>query len=119
MTTITNGTDVISPDLVLGYKSSRTARTVIHDILDRSDPDVSLRAAASRSGTLELLFADETAATNAETLHTGISVWSILDPDRASVAMSYVVADGDIERELDDETRNAWVVRVPYREVTP
>lgn len=119
MPTITNGTDIITPVLVNGFTSSREARTVVHDILDRPAPDTSLRESGSRTGTLELLFTGEASAFAAETLHAGISVWSISDPDRPSIAMTYVVAGGSVERELDDETRDLWLVRVPFREVTP
>ena len=34
--------------------------------------------------------------------------------------MSYVLADGgELARELDDETRDAWIVRVGFQEVAP
>jgi hypothetical protein len=116
-TTITNGVDTITPTLVNGYRSGRPSRNVEHDILDRPDPDVSLQEAGTRKGTLELVFDTEADAAEAEELHAGISTWSLVNTDHSGVAMTYVLAAGsDLERELDD-TRKAWIVRVPYREV--
>lgn len=119
-TTITNGTDVLEPILVLGYRTGRPSRNVEHDILDRADPDISFQPAGTRKGTLELLFDTEAAAEEAELLHAAIATWTISDPERTTVAMSYVLAQGgELERELDDDTRNVWIVRVPFREVLP
>jgi hypothetical protein len=116
-TTITNGVDTITPTLVNGYRSGRPSRNVEHDILDRADPDVSLQPAGTRKGTLELVFDTEADAVAAETLHAGISTWLLGNTDHASVDMAYVLAaGGEVELELDD-TRKAWVVRVPFREV--
>jgi hypothetical protein len=116
-TTITNGVDTITPTLVNGYRTARPSRNIEHDILDRADPDVSLQAAGTRSGVLELVFDTEADAAEAEDLHAGTSTWLLGNTDHTTVDMAYVLAaGGTLERELDD-TRKAWIVRVPYREV--
>lgn len=117
MTTITHGAGVITPTIVDGYSARRTANTVVHDILNRSNPDVSLRAFGLRSGALTLVFADQTTALDAYAVLSVPQVLSIMDPDVESIGMSFVVADGDLEIALDEETRSVYVVTVPFREV--
>lgn len=118
MTTITNGTATIAPTIVTGWKAARSVRTIAHDIIGRSDPDVTFAPAGLRSGTLEVLFDDEAAATVAFDLLIGAYEWTLADPDRASVGMTFVVAGGDAEFDLEDESRDLWLIRVPYREVS-
>jgi hypothetical protein len=65
-----------------------------------------------------MLFEDEAAATTAYTLLHGEYRWTLTDPDRpTSVGITFAVVDGDTAFELEDETRNLWLIRVPYREV--
>lgn len=118
MTTLTNGTDIVTPILVTGYESAREAQTIVHRVLGRAEPEVVLQDASLRTGTLEMLFASEADALAAEQAHAVAAVWSLTDPDRDSLGMSYVVAGGDISRVLDDETRSYWFVSVPFVEVS-
>lgn len=117
-TTLTNGTDTVTPVLVTGYESARETQTVVHRVIGRADPDISLRPAALRTGTLELLFDSETDAEAAELAHAQAAIWTLTDFDRSTVGMSYVVADGSVTRTLDDETRTYWTVAVPFVEVS-
>jgi hypothetical protein len=117
-TTLSNGTDTIAPDLVDGYESSRTARTLTHDVIGRADPDITLRPADTRKGQLRLVFGDEAAAAAAEISHAGTSVWTLTTSDLTTIGMRYVVAEGDVTRILD-ATRACWIVTVPFREVLP
>jgi hypothetical protein len=118
-TIITSGADTLEPTLVTGYASRREARSIVHTILGRENPDVTFRPASLRSGQLELLFTGESESLDAEQLHATGQTFALISTDRASVEMTYVVADGTIERELDDATRDVWIVRVPFQEVTP
>jgi hypothetical protein len=107
---------------------------------------VTTRPAGLRRGTLKLVFGDaaatgseyvivdgiivpaedapinpaEDASRDAELLHaTGTGVFHLSDPDRASLDLFYVVdQDGAITRELDDATRDVWIVTVAFHEVT-
>lgn len=115
--TFSNGLDTVTPDLVLGISAAREARTVVHDILERTDPDASIRPAALRKGTAELFFLDEFDVDDAAALFAGAHVWTLTDPERLSLEMVFVVAEGAIETELDPQTRTRWLLRVPYREV--
>lgn len=118
MTTISHAGGVITPTIVDGYQARREARTIVHPIVNRSNPDVTLRAAGLRVGQLRCVFAVEAAAVDAFNVFAVPQVFALTDPDRA-IGMSFVVADGEIEIGLDDETRDVWVIVVPFVEVTP
>jgi hypothetical protein len=115
-TIITSGADTLNPTMVLGYSSSRLAGNIIHPVLGREDPDVTMRPAGLRTGTLELLFTGETDGKEAEDLHSTTAVFTLTSTDRPSINMSYVAA-GRIGRELDPDTRDVWVVRIEFQEV--
>jgi hypothetical protein len=114
--TITQGDTTITPALVLGYDSSRTSGNIVHWILGRPDPDITLRPARLRNGTLKLLFRTEAAAAACLSLHSGTGVFTLADPDVSSVGMRYAV-DGSIDISLDPQTLEMWVVSVAYQEI--
>ncbi|MEV4738539.1 MULTISPECIES: hypothetical protein [unclassified Microbacterium] len=116
MTTITHATGVITPTIVDGYTAARSPRTIMHPILGRDADDVTLRPASLRRGSLTLVFALEVDARAAVTALTTPQVLTLADPD-VSIGMSFVVAEDDVTLELDDETRDAWIVTTPFREV--
>lgn len=116
--TLTRGEISASPQQLLGFKSTRTARNLVHDIIDRSDPDITIKPAGLRKGTLELLCLNLAAGLAVEALHAGEGVIALEDTDRPTLDMSYV-ASGAITLELDTQTGIRWVVAVDYQEVTP
>jgi len=118
MSTISNGVDTITPDLVTEYSTSQDARNVYHDILGRADDDVSLSADSLRSGSLALLFEDRAAAWAARALLAAPDVWTLTDPDVPEVGMTFT-RDGALQVELDPETRALWLLSVGYQEVAP
>lgn len=115
-TVITHSSGVITPTAVDGYESARTPRTIVHTILGRSDPDITLRPAGLRSGTLTLVFATGAEASGAEAVLRTPEVFALTNPDVPEMAMSFVVAEGDLRTVLGD-TRQSWNVDVPFREV--
>jgi len=116
MTTLTDGTTTVTPLLVNGWQTARPTRNVVHPIIDREAPEVTLRAAGLRVGTLEVVFGTLADALGAEALHAQAAIITLDDPTVGT--MDYVAAGGDIEVELDSDTRRAWIVRVPFFEVT-
>ena len=119
-TILTSGETVISPTICLSIETRRTAGNIVHDVVGRSDPDVTLRPAGTRTGTLRLGFLGASSEADSETAElalSGVGVWSILSDERESLAFSFIVA-GRIERVLDDITRDDWIVVVEFREVT-
>ena len=116
MATISSGSLTSAPYLVLGYQSSRASGNVIHQIIGRPAPDITLRAAAPRTGTLELFYLNGTAAAACERLHASARVLRFSNPDHPATSMDYV-ASGDISTELD-EGGLRWIVSVDYQEIT-
>lgn len=119
MTTITHSTGQIVPTIVDGYEARREVRNVIHPILGNESPSVTFRPAGLRRGSLRCVFADRVAAQAAfGVLATG-QVFTLADADVPTLDMSFVVDEGDLTIHLDDLTRSAWVVTVPFQEVAP
>lgn len=115
MTTITDGVTTVEPLLVLGWSGTRPLRSVVHQLLGRTDPDVTLRASGVRTGSLEVLCADAASMQEIVDLHAAATVLTISDDVATFVDMTYVVA-GEIAFGLH-EFRNRWVVTIPYQEV--
>jgi hypothetical protein len=134
VSSITHGADTIYPQVVDGWMSTRTRPNRVTPIVGAETVAVTTRPAGLRRGTLKLVFGDaaatgseyapinpaEEASSAAELLHaTGTGVFHLSDPDRASLDLFYVVdQDGAITRELDDATRDVWIVTVAFHEVT-
>lgn len=106
---------VTLPLLVTGYDTARQSRNIVHDLLS-DDIAVILVPARPRSGTLELLYDDETNARGALDLHGQASTFDLVSDERESVNMTYVV-DGEVRLTLEDETRSLWLLAVGYQEV--
>lgn len=119
MATITHSTGTITPEAVNGYSASREARTVVHPILNRSNPDITFRAPGLRKGTLTCVFAVEADALAAFGVFSTPQVLTLTDPDVPTVGMLFVAADGDLTITLDDKTSVVWLVQVPFQEVSP
>jgi hypothetical protein len=118
-TTITDGSTSVVPLLVLTAGHTRTVRTITHDTLgERTDPDVTLRPATTRHGTLELFFDNQTDALTADALHRTAVVLTLTDSVDSTKNMSYVSTGGDMETRRE-VPHDRWLVTVPYREVIP
>lgn len=109
----------VAPVLVDGYESTREALTVVHQVVNKTFPDVTLRAAGPRKGRLRMLFETEADAVNAFAVLSVPQAFTISDPDVPGMAMRFVIAEGDLSIGLDDETRAVWWVEVPFVEVAP
>lgn len=118
-TNITHSAGTITPIVVNGFGASRTARSLVHEILGRPDPDITFRPAGMRSGTLKLVFATGAAAAEAEAVLVVPQVFTLFDVTVPQVGMSFVVAGGDVTSTLDEETMVVWIVEVPFQEVAP
>lgn len=118
-TILTMGETVISPTICLAIESEREPQTVVHEIIGRPDPDVTLRPASTRQGTIRLCFLGDTSETDsaaAEAALGGLGVWTIISDERSTLAFDFIVS-GKLTRVLDDVTRNDWTVEVGFREV--
>lgn len=120
-TTITQGASTITPTVVLGWQGNREAQTIIHYVLGDAVPDATLRPASRHSGRLSLGFQGASSETNsktAETLLSGaVGSFTLVSTERSSLNMVFVVT-GTITRELEDATRDAWIVSFDFQEVS-
>ncbi len=118
MPTITSGTTVITPALILGYESRRSSGNLVHSILGRVDPYITRQPASLRDGTLRLFFLDEASAAACEEAHTVGAAFTLDYPELPTANMTYVLAEGGtLARALDPATRLRWVVSVDYQEI--
>jgi hypothetical protein len=115
-TTITKGVATVTPITVTGYSSTRTTGNILHDVIGRSDVDVTFKAAGLRKGTLEMVFPSLTTVLAAESLHASIGINVLADSDLPALGMRYV-ASGDITVTLHDESRDFWLLSVAFQEV--
>lgn len=114
--TITVGTTVINPIAVEGYEVTRASQNVVHPIPGKPDPDVSLRPAALRSGTITVLFEDEEDAWIAHQALSLGEVCTFETTTRIGLDMSFVTVD-NIDISLDPTTAAAWRVTFGFQEV--
>lgn len=115
-TTISDGTTTITPELVLGYQANQETRNVLHTILGNATPDVTLRPANLRTGTLEMLFLTAEDANVAREMHTYPIVLTFSSTEIPYADMQYVPA-GTVSTVLEDETRSLWTFSVDFQEV--
>ena len=103
------------PTLVLGYDTEQESMNQVYDIIGGGIA-VALVRPRPRSGTLRLFYLTEADADAARELHTRETTFSLVSSERSSIAMTYVL-DGRLRVELDEETRDRWVVEVGYQEI--
>lgn len=118
---ITHSTGTVTPELIDGYQATRPTRTIVHDIINRPHPDITFRPAGLRRGEFRCLFPDQADALSAYAALSIPQVLAISDPDVPAIDMSFIVGpEGEsLAIELDDETRDAWWIVVPFVEVSP
>lgn len=138
---VSDGVNSYTPTAVDGFESSRESATIVHQILGRSNPDITIRPAGLRTGTLRLVFADssssggglyvdedgyiveegpvtvvgETDSKACEDAHAAGGVMSLYSTALVSILMTYV-ANGSIRRSLS-ANRAYWILEVDYHEV--
>lgn len=116
-TLFSRDSDTYTPTLVTGYRSSREPGTLVHPIPGSEDKEFTERPAGLRSGTLTVLFASESdAATFEAALATGEEM-DLTSDERTSIVMTFRPVGAPIDRELEDQTRDLWLVTFGYQEV--
>lgn len=115
-TTISDGMSSVTPVLVVDYAHRRAARTIVHDVIGSSTPDVTLRAAGTREGTLQAVLITQADVTTLDTLLASPTVLTVTSDDEPRLdGLRHVVAGDDPEVRL--EGARTWVVTWTYREV--
>lgn len=115
MATISDGSTTISPPAKLSAADAYESRNIVHELLG-GGVAVTFGAEPLRTGTLAMYFADETSCAAAYLFFKNGYVFELTDVDKPSTNMYFVVA-GAIERELQTDTRDAWILSVDVQEV--
>lgn len=120
-TQITDGVSSITPTDVTVYSSTRTPQTIVHIIPGNPDPAVTLSDANLRSGSITLLFDNDsgtadTDSSGAETLLKLGNLFTLTDTTYPSINMQFVIS-GNVDRALDFDYGN-WTVAFDYTEVS-
>jgi hypothetical protein len=109
--TIDNGDVTLEPELVLGFDTVRPGRSVVHQIIGRAEPDIVLRDAGTRAGTLRLFFVTEADASFAQDELGTPSVWTLDEP-----ALIFSVT-GDVSVSAVGPGYARWTVDAGFQEV--
>jgi len=116
-TTISDGTDTLTPELVDGWEATRAGRTILHTILGSNSPAATVRASAPRTGTLRVVVGtDPSLAADIEAMLSAGKLLTLASTERAAVNMTFVVS-GQVTTSLDSETRSVWLIEAEFQEV--
>lgn len=113
-TTITHAGGTISASMA-AWDASAETRSIVHPILGRSDPDITLRPTGLRRGEFTLVFATGAAAAAAWTVLSDPQPLTLSNSGVIEVAMQFVVAGGDLSHALS--SAGVWSLRVPFQEI--
>lgn len=111
---ITHAGGSITPFAVTEYKVEQQAGNIVHHILGRTDPDITLRPTGLRTGILTLIFTTAAAADDARRQHATGTVFTLTSDAVPALNMSYVLAGalGTIHGNA-----NQWTLAVDFQEV--
>jgi len=122
MTTITQTVSPFTatePEVVDGFESSVDSNNIMHVLANGRTIPV-FRTASLRKGTMRLVYGtDETASRAAEVMFASGEYFELDDADRPSIDGMIFAVSGAIARQLDDETRDVWIVTVEFEELAP
>lgn len=116
MADFTSGATTLTPLLIEGYRSTRDAGNLVHQIVASEWPAITLRPARPRTGRLRILCATLTEALAMEALHAGAAVVQLVDAEVPARNMTYV-SSGEISVALDERTLTKCYVSVDFQEI--
>lgn len=111
----TDGTTAVLPELVDGWSSTRTARTVIQPVIG-GGVDAWMQPASPRNGSLTAVFSSLDDAVALETLLAAGTAITFSDSDHPTLSMTFAPTDDITVNQSDG--RSAWLVRFGFQEVT-
>lgn len=112
--TIASAVATLTPLALSDYTADQDGGSILHDILGRTNPDVTLRPAGMRRGTMTLDFASDALAAAARVSLAGAAVWTLTHTERASINMRFIVRRHG--RAVAGDGR--YAVRVDFEEVS-
>ena len=110
---LSNGSTTITPIALSEYMSSQEGGAILHRILGRREPDVTLRPAELRTGSFTLDFDSEGAAEDARAALSESGAWTLEHTERPSVNMRFIVR----RLSLSLSGNGRWALPVSYEEV--
>lgn len=114
-TTITNGNASVTPVLVVEYAHRRSTRSIVHDVIGDAIPDVTLRPAGTREGTLRAVCTDPADVTTLDAMLAAPAVITVTSDDEPRLdGLRFVVAGDDTEVRLAGS--RTWEITWTYRE---
>jgi hypothetical protein len=108
----------ITPYIITDYNYTVPTRNIVHEILNRTAPVVTLAPASTRTGTLNIFCATYAEAIAARDLHTKAGTFSWTTTDFTPAATMYYVVSGAVTVAQDSADVTRWMVNVEYKEVT-
>lgn len=115
-TTLSTLTGQSIPLMMTQYASGRTTQHVVHEILGRSDPDVTFTPTQTRSGSVSFLYESLALASEGADLLAASGPITLDQSDLPTLSMVFVVT-GEIALAPDDQDADMWALTVPFREV--
>ena len=115
-TQIINNEALIQPVFLLQYETQTESNNVVHRVIGKGEPDVSLAEDTTRMGTLHLFFDTKADAWEAFTLLRDISVWTLSDTDHEEINMDFT-RQGVMKITLDSVSRRRWIIEMDYQEI--
>ena len=106
----------VVPGLVMLFEDEAEAGAILHPILGREYPDVTLRPASAASGVLRLFFLTHEEAAAARRFHMAAAVFSLASDTMPWLPARYV-AHGQLRRVQQEQQSARWIVEIGYQEV--
>ena len=116
--TIFDGSTTITPNLITGWESTQESQTVVHKVIGKSAPDITLKPASMRTGTLETVFLTANNANSARNFLSQAKKF-ILATDQTWLVEMHFVVTGNVTCSLEPNTQNVWLVKFDFQEVSP
>lgn len=113
--TTLNGSTI--PLLLTQYAGGRTTQHIVHEIIGRSDPDVTFAPTQTRAGELTLLYESLELVGQARDLLALPGPITLTQKDMPALSMTFVVPGGELTIAPDQEDPSLWTITVPFREV--
>lgn len=115
-TLIFNNEALIQPVMLLEYETETESNNVLHRIIGKGEPDVSLADDTTKMGTLHLFFDTKADAWEAFTLLRDTSIWTLSDTDHEEINMDFA-RQARMKLRLDSVSRRRWIIEMDYQEI--
>lgn len=116
-TTVSAGSLSFSPDLITGWSSEQESRNIIHAIIGRPTPDVTLKPAPARTGMIEMFFAVGAESFLARSILATGAVFTIISDETPWLDGLTFVLIGTLSATLNPESRTSWMLSTGFQEV--